>query len=233
MTVLIALLLALLPAAQPGGFHRQERSALLAFRYDWPAEAEAVPALRAELRRRMTSAYAEALAAARESRASAREAQVPFHTELYDQRWSLEAGNGRFLSLTADLHTDNNGAHPNRGFDALVWDRARGRATSARVLLGPAALGRLSPAYCSRLNAMVAAHGGEPPSRCPPLAEQVMAFSDRDHDGKFDALHVLIPPYVAASYADGSFVVEVIFDRGDLEGLAPADRAAFEEAPGR
>ena len=227
------LLLALLAAAHPAAFHRQERTALLEFRYDWPAEAEAVPALRAALRRRMAAAYGEALAAARESRASARGAQVSFHTELYDARWSLEAGNGRFLSLTADLHTDNNGAHPNRTFDALVWDRARGRATSARALLGPAALGRLSPAYCSRLAAMVAAHGGEPPSRCPPLAEQVLAFSDQDHDGRFDTLHILVPPYVAASYADGSFVVDLPFNRGDLDGLAPADRAAFEEAPGR
>ena len=229
----MTLLLALLLAAQPAAFHREERTALLEFRYDWPAEAEAVPALRAALRRRLDRAHAEALAAARDSRASAREAQVVFHTELYDERWSLEASNERFLSLTADLHTDNNGAHPNRAFDALIWDRARGRATSARALLGPAVLGRLSPAYCSRLAAMVAAHGGVPPSRCPPLAEQVLAFSDQDHDGRFDTLHILVPPYVAASYADGSFVVDVPLGRGDLDGLAPADRAAFEETPGR
>ena len=31
----------------------------------------------------------------------------------------------------------------------------------------------------------------------------------------------------------GAFVVDVIFDRGDLDGMAAADRAAFEEAPGR
>jgi hypothetical protein len=224
---------ALLLAAQPAAYRRAERTALLDFRYAWPAEAAAIPALRAELRRRMERAHEESLAAARETRDASREARVPFHTEYFDEAWSLEAANDRFLSLTADVHTDNNGAHPNRNFEALIWDRARGRATSAAALLGPAALARMSARYCAALNAQVAARGAEPPAPCPPLAERVLAFSDKDHDGRFDALHVLIAPYVAASYADGTFVVDVPFGRGDLDGLAAADRAVFEEAPGR
>jgi hypothetical protein len=226
-------LLALLLAAQPGAFHRQERTVLLDFRYDWPAEAEAIPGLRAELRRRLAAAHAEALSSARETRENSRGAHVPFYRELYDKRWSVEAGNSRFLSLTADNRTDQNGAHPNRDFDALVWDRARGRATSAGAVLGPAALARLSPLYCRALDAQVAARGADPPARCPPLAEQAAAFLDRDGNGRFDTLHVLIPPYLAASYADGSFVVDVPFSRSDFDGMAAADRSAFEEAPRR
>lgn len=206
---------------------------MLDFRYDWPAEAEAIPALRAMLRRRLETAHAEALAGARETREASRGANMPFYREMHDEVWSVEADTGRFLSLTADLHLDQNGAHPNRAFDALIWDRARGRATSAAALLGAAALAAMAPRYCSGLDTAVAAHGGEPPSPCPPLRERVLAFSDRDHDGRFDTLHVLIPPYAAASYADGSFVVDVTFERGDLGGLASADRAAFEAAPGR
>lgn len=226
-------LAALLLAAPPAAFHRAERTALLDFDYAWPAEAEAVPALRAELRRRMESAHAEALGSARETRGASRDAHVPFHTELLDQAWSLEAANGRFLSLTADVHSDNGGAHPNRDFEALIWDRARGRPTSVRALLGPAALARMSARYCAALAAQVAARGAEPPTPCPPLAERPLSFADRDHDGRFDALHVLVAPYVAASYADGSFVVDVAFERGDLDAVAAADRAAFEEAAGQ
>lgn len=229
---MIALAL-LFATAQPGAVDRREVTALLDFRYSWPAEVEAIPALRAELRRRMAAAYADALAGARESRDSARGAHVPFYREQYHKLWSVEAANARFLSLTADNRTDQNGAHPNRDFDALIWDRARGRATSAVALLGPAALARMSARYCSALNSQVAVRGGEPPARCPPLAERALAFSDEDRDGRFDRLHILVAPYVAASYADGSFVVDVIFDRGDLDGVAAADRAAFEEAPGR
>ena len=58
--------LALLLAAQPAAYEQRERTALLDFHYAWPAEAEAIPALRAELRRRMAAAHAEALAGARQ-----------------------------------------------------------------------------------------------------------------------------------------------------------------------
>jgi len=225
--------LALLLAVQPAGYEHRERTALLDFHYAWPAQAEAIPALRAMLRQRMEQAHAEALAGARETRASSRDAHVPFHTEQYDEAWSVEAANARFLSLTADLHTDNNGAHPNRDFEALIWDRARGRATSAAALLGPAALARLSARYCAALNAAVTARGADPQARCPALGERALAFADRDHDGRFDALHVLIAPYVAASYADGSFVLDVAFEPGDLAALVPADRTAFETPPAR
>jgi len=223
------MLVALLLAAQPPGFDRRERTALLDFHYAWPAEAEAVPALRAELRRRMAAAHQDALASARETRDSAREAHVPFHQELYDEVWTIEARNRRFISLSADNRTDQNGAHPNRGFDALVWDRVRGRARPAASILGAAALARLTPSYCRILTALVSARGGEPPEHCPPLAERPLSFLDRDHDGRFDTLHVLVAPYVAASYADGSFVVDVPFGRGDLAGMAAADRVGFEE----
>jgi len=222
-------LAALLLAAQPAGAAAER--ALLDFRYDWPAEAEAIPALRTELQRRRRAAPDEALANARETSDSSRDAHVPFHTEMHHQSWSVEARNGRYLALTADIRTDQNGAHPNRGFEALIWDRRRNRPTSVRALLGPAVLARLTPAFCSHLAAAVQARGGEPPSHCPPLAEQVLSFLDQDGNGRFETVHVLIPPYVAASYADGSFVVDVLLNRGDLAGVA--DREGLEETPGR
>jgi hypothetical protein len=225
---MIALLALLAAAAQPAPFLREEETPLLRFRYGWAAQAQAIPALRAELRRRMNAAHAEAIASARETREVSREAGVPFHQELRDEVWSVAAANGRFLSLTADNRTDQNGAHPNRDFDSLLWDRARRRAVAVPAVLGPSRLAAMSGRYCARLAAAVRARGGEPPARCPALGERVLAFADRDRDGRFDALHVLIAPYVAASYADGAFVVDVPFAPGDLAGLAAPDRAAFE-----
>ena len=159
--------LAFLLAAQPAAHDQRERTALLDFHYRWPAAAEAVPALRAELRRRMAAAHAEALEGARQSRDSARGARVPFYREQYDEAWSVEAENGHYLSLTADLHTDQNGAHPNRDFEALLWDRAAGRAVNAATLLGPHVLARLEPHYCAMLATQIRARtGGGPPEQC-------------------------------------------------------------------
>jgi hypothetical protein len=225
--ILAILLFVAQPAATPAPAER----ALLDFRYDWPAEAEAIPGLRAELRRRRAAAHDEALAGARETSDSSRDAHVPFYTEMHHQSWSVEARNTRYLALTADVRTDQNGAHPNRDFEALIWDRRRNRPTSVRAVLGPAVLARLTPAFCSHLDAAVRMHGGEPPSPCPPFADQVLSFLDQDGNGRFETVHVLIPPYVAASYADGSFVVDVLLNRGDLAGVA--DREGLEETPGR
>src|SRR5207237_9160892 len=88
----MVLVVALLLAAQPAPFDRRERTALLDFHYAWPAEAEAVPALRAGLPRRMAAAYAEAREGARDSHDSSVGAHVPFYREQYDATWTLEAG---------------------------------------------------------------------------------------------------------------------------------------------
>src|SRR4051812_21111121 len=147
-------LLALLAAAQqPAAFLRAEETPLLRFRYGWAAQAQAIPALRTELRRRMNAARAEAIASARQTRQAWREAGVPFHQELRDEVWSVSAANGRFLSLTADNRTDQNGAHPNRDFDSLLWDRARQRAVTVAAVLGPSRLAVLSGRYCATLAA--------------------------------------------------------------------------------
>jgi hypothetical protein len=221
-------LVALLIAAPPSAHEERRQTELLDFRYGWPAAAEAIPALRRELARREVEARTDATASAAESHDSAGGAQVPFHTEQYHAIWSVEANSARLLSLTADIRTDNSGAHPNRDFDTLIWDRRADRATTVAAVLGNAALGATSERYCTALAASLTTRGAEPPERCPPLAERVLAFADRDHDGRFDALHVLVPPYAAASYADGSFVVDVPFQAADLSGLAARYRSAFE-----
>lgn len=218
---------ALLLAAAPQPFSRVEDTPILHFRYAWPAEAETIQALRTLWRRQMAMAQQEAVEAAQESHEAARDAEVTFHQELYDKVWSLEASSAHLLSFTADLRTDNNGAHPNRDFDSLIWDRSANRAVSAASLLGRGLAG-MSARYCRLLTAQVNARGGEAPERCPALAERVLSFSDSDHDGRFDALHVLVPPYVAASYADGSFVVDVPLEGGDLAAVPAAYRSDFE-----
>lgn len=221
----------ILLAAAAAAMLRDERNALLDFHYAWPAAAEAIPALRAALQRQERAAYADAIDAARNSRDSASEAGVPFHREQYREDWRAVGSNARYLSLTADIATDNNGAHPNSDHDALLWSRTTRRAVAIASVLGRARLSALSGRYCARLDAMRRERTGAAPTMpCPTLAERKSALADRDRDGRFDTLRVLIPPYVASSYADGSFIVDVPLTRADLAGLAAADRPVFESA---
>lgn len=233
----LLLLLAML-AAPPGadGFRWEQEDERLEFSYRWPAEADAIPALRAELRRRLDADLAEATDVAAESETMAREGGYPFRSHDFVKVWETAGQTPRLMSLEAEVSTYRGGAHGNLGFSALLWDRAEAEAVDAASLLGLAALARLTPRFCDSLDAEREERRGEPVRRdpddlfaaCPPLADQVLAFADADRDGRLDSLRVLIPPYVAGPYVEGPYLIEVAFESADLGGMASEYRISFE-----
>jgi hypothetical protein len=226
----VLLLLALLAAAAP------PQDPLLDFTYRWPAAVDAVPALRARLAAERDGDRAEATANAREDRDLARSQARPFNGHFYRKIWSLEGRSARLISLTARLGTFEGGAHPNSGFSALLWDRRSRRPVEIGALLGAGALARLKPRYCAALAAERSRRGIAQPAnddifpRCPDWQDVVLAPADRDHDRRFDTLRILIGPYVAGPYVEGSFELRVGFRSADLAAIRPAHRASFEAA---
>ncbi|HWT12007.1 MAG TPA: DUF4163 domain-containing protein [Allosphingosinicella sp.] len=236
MTPLHALLALAAATLQPADFLHEEAGEPLAFSYGWPAAAEAVPALREVLRADLAAKRALALEYVEERQAAAREDGPEFMPHHYAKTWSVAGRTPRLLSLTASEEAFAGGAHGNLAFDALLWDLAGQRRVAVAELLGQAALDGMTERYCTSLDAEREQRRGEPVrsdphdshTRCPPLAEQVMAPKDEDGDGRFDALDVLIAPYVAGPYAEGAYFAEIRFEARDLAGL-PADyRSAFE-----
>ena len=94
----------------------------------------------------------------------------------------------------------------------------------------------MTPRFCRALDAEREEIRGAPVhydpedsfTTCPELAEQVLVPEDEDGDGRFEALHVLIPPYVAGPYSDGPYTLPLSFQAADLAGLSAAFRPAFE-----
>ncbi len=92
--------------------------------------------------------------------------------------------------------------------------------------------------YCAALDAERAERRGapvrpdprDPHTLCPPLADQVLAPRDSDGNGRFEAIDVLIAPYVAGSYAEGAYFAEVPLEADDLSGMNELYRSAFETA---
>lgn len=232
----IALALALLAAAlQPQAFRHEESSDLLEFSYGWPAAVGEEPALAARLEAEMTAERANALASAEEDRAS-RSPDFPFTGHHYAKHWEIAGASGRLLSLTAATDTYTGGAHGNYALEALLWDRAADAAVAPAELLGEAAMAGLSERYCAALDAEREQRRGEPVGSddffgdCPPLAEQALAPTDEDGDGRFERLDVLVPPYVAGPWVEGPYEIVLAFEAGDLAGLAAEYRPSF--APG-
>ena len=209
------------------------------FAYKWPAAAAAVPALAA----RLTADRDEALAAQKSDwdRALADfagEDCASCKSLSYAKEWKVVADLPRFLSLSADIYAFTGGAHGNSTFDALVWDREAGTALAPLDMFGsPAALeAAVREAWCAGLKQEKAkklgpdaAVGESPSDACPALSELTLLVGSSD--GKaFDRLGLLAAPYVAGSYAEGSYEVTLPVTPAVLEAVKPEYRAAF--APG-
>jgi hypothetical protein len=204
------------------------------FAYGWPAQVSAIP----ELADRFTAERAAALA---EQKTEWDEAVIEFAGQdctacvnrSFEKTWAVVANLPRFLSLSADIYFYTGGAHGNSGHDALVWDREAKAAIDPKALFrSPAALqGALGDAWCKalkterkkRLGADYSDDGFFP---CPPIADLTVLPGSRSKTA-FDRIGLLAAPYVAGSYAEGTYEVTLPVTDTVLQAVKPEYRAAF------
>ena len=195
----------------------EEESDLLEFSYGWPAEAAAIPKLVTRLDGEMAKLRTEAIETAKEDQAG-RTSDYPFNGHYLSKVWKTYGNGRRLLSLGAEVSSFTGGAHPNSNYDSLLWDReADAPITVASLFTDRArAFEIMSETYCTLLDRERAERREEQlPLKgegwmveCPPIAEQVIVPLDRD-DRVFESLLVLIGPYGAGPYAEGSYEVEI------------------------
>ena len=196
----------------------EERNDLLEFTYGWPAEAAAIPKLNAQFEEALAERRAEAVATAREDKA-ARDKDAPYNSHYYTQVWETFGSNPLLLSLASEIGTFTGGAHGNATYSAMLWYKSADRRIETKELFGnPAgAFKAMTQSYCAELDKQRAEKRGEELPlegadwmvECPPLAEQVIVPVDGNKDGKFELLRVLIGPYGAGPYAEGTYEVDL------------------------
>ena len=54
----------------------------------------------------------------------------------------------------------------------------------------------------------------------------MLAPADSNHNGRFERLDVLIAPYLAGAYVEGSYEVELRLDAGDVAAVPPGSAAS-------
>jgi hypothetical protein len=232
MIALAALLLAAQPAAD---FLREEETDLLHFRYGWPAAAEREPALRAMLRQRMEASRRRAVTIAIATRRDRRRMRFDYITQEYDQVWEAGGDGPQLLSLVSGTFELSTGPHGFIGEEAILWDRAARREVEARSLLGSGLAG-MRARFCAELDRQRAekregdpvADPVDPFNRCPPLADHVLAPADRDGNGRFDTLRVLIPPESVGPYVESEYIIDIAFEPRDLAAVPERYRPDFE-----
>lgn len=229
----LPLFLAALLAAPAAAATLADKSPLLDFSYAWP-DAAAIPKLDARFRADARTSRQRALNAAREDRA-ARAAGVPFSAHALDKSWTVAGDAAGLLSLRGEAYAYTGGAHGNSGFEAILWDRKAGRDIALWRLFRDEAAARalLARQFCPALEAERAEKrdsdaGRSDPlfSGCPRLAGQILV-PGAVRRGHFTAIDVLIAPYEAGPYSEGTYEVRLRVTPALVALLRPERKAAF------
>ncbi len=160
----------------------------------------------------------------------------PFRKYESTTTWQRVAETPRFLSLSAETYDYTGGAHGSPGFRSLVWDRQAGkRLEAADVFTSPDAIQQvLGAAFCDALDVQREKRRGAPVVRgngdsfndCPKVAEATLILGSTDGRA-IDRVGLLVGPYVAGSYAEGSYDLTLPVTRALIGAVKPQYRDAF------
>lgn len=228
------------PAAQPSAPVEARKvsvsNELIEFDYAYPAQAAAIPALKALLDADLERQQAEIRKGAEEGRKDAAANGFPFNAYSHTTEWKVVTELPGWLSLSADRWEFTGGAHGNPWFDSLLWDKAANlRRKPTDLFVSPAALSAaIRPAFCDQIDRQRVEKRGAPVNRdsgdefdaCidPVESTIILGSSDRQH---FDRIGVLVGPYAAGPYVEGEYEATVPVTARVLAAVKPEYRQFF------
>ncbi|HUD30231.1 MAG TPA: DUF4163 domain-containing protein [Novosphingobium sp.] len=229
------------PEASPAAKGRSEtvENDTFSFAYSYPDQAAAIPALRDMLDQRLDAAKSDVETSARSGKAEAGKDGFPFHPYERQADWKVVTDLPGWLSLSATLYEFSGGAHGMTNYDALLWDRGADTARKPGDLFTSQGALRdaIQAPFCEVLDQQREKKRGEPVQRSgqmfteciDPTAQTVILGSTNRRT--FDRIGVLVAPYEAGPYAEGSYEVTVPVTAKVMAALRPQYRAAFSVQP--
>jgi hypothetical protein len=225
------------PSAAPGVPRSvKESNDLYEFEYSYPAAAGGIPALRAMFDAELAKQKAELIANAQKQRVEAKQNDYPYNALGDWVDWKVVTDLPAWLSLSADVSSYEGGAHPNHGFDALLWDRqANQRRNPIDLFSAKAAFSRaIRKDFCAALNKQRAEKRGEQIDlkskdefdQCIDPAESTVILGSSNHQ-TFDRIGVLVAPYEAGPYVEGDYEVTLPVTDAVLAAVKPEYRSSF------
>ena len=204
---------------------------------DWrwrvPPEVGAQPALLKAMRAEALQEARKARAVAARDAARARASGVPFRQYDSIADWNRAANTQRLLTLSGEVYSYTGGAHGNSGFAVRIWDKTAKQSLPMEALFSdwPRARKLMEPVFCTALAEEQARRRvGAPVSpdfdACPKLSEQpIVPFGGLGRRaGQF---RVMVGPYVAGPYSEGSYVVTAVWPEAVRTLVKPEYRRDF------
>ena len=221
-------------ASAGGASTVKESSDLFEFDYSYPAAAGRIPPLKAWLDTERTKARAQVIEDATAGRAEAKDSGFDYHAYAFGREWQTVAEIPRFLSLSAQIYDYTGGAHPNHGYDSLLFDKQAGARVAPLALFASNAAfdAVIQKPFCGLLDKERSKRRGEPVTDdgspfndCIKPSEQTVILGSSNGQ-TFDKVGVLVGPYAAGSYAEGDYE----FTLPVTAALLKAVRAEYREA---
>jgi hypothetical protein len=224
--------LALTAAAVPHQVVRNRPG--LDFRYEWPAEAAAIPALDMRLSDDAKRQLADAQDGAAEDKKQYVQEGRGTVRDLSLTKWAASGESARLLSLRSDYEVYTGGAHPNYNVSSLLWDRQLNRQIEFGGLFNVADSYApiLQSAYCHKLYDSRTKRNGERTGEvfemCPKFSDLAIIPTDHDRNGRFDEILVVASPYTAGSFAEGEYDIALPVTPQLVAAMKPEYRSSFE-----
>ena len=213
-----------------------EKTDLYEFHYSYSREAADIPDLHDWLEADLARTKAALISDAKEGREDAKASGYAFNAYTASSDWKVVTDLPGWLSLSTLVGSYSGGAHPNYGYDTILWDKAANIRRSAMDLFTSKAVLKAAvfKAFCAELQRQRAKkRGGEEPgdpeddfNKCIDPTEQTVILGSKSHKG-FDRIGFLIAPYNAGPYAEGSYEVTLPVTAAVVAAAKPEYRAAF------
>lgn len=207
---------------------------LYSFAYAYPVEAAAIPSLRALLDGDLDDQGKVLARDAIDERESLKKAGLEYRPSSLSFDWKVVSDLPAWLSLSTIVGSYTGGAHPNYYFDTLLWDKRAGqRRDPSDLFTSKQALSQaIRKDFCAALDRERAKRRNQQPEPggmfwdcLDPVAETVILGTS---NGKvFNRVGVLIAPYDAGPYAEGSYEVTLPVTAAVLAAVKPEYRSSF------
>lgn len=227
-------------AADDGSYAVGEETDLYVLEFSYPGEAAATAEVADLLQADMERQREQLIEQAKDGKQASEEAGYSFNPYGLWIEWETVSDLPRWLSLSAHVSVYNGGAHPNHWFDALLWDYRAGERRDALDLFQSkeAFSAAIREAFCEVIDGQreekrgeeIKRTGDNPFNECLDPADYWIVPGSSNGDG-FDLITILVPPYEAGPYAEGSYQATVRVTPAVVGAAKPEYREFFSPTP--
>lgn len=209
------------------------------FSYSYPAAATRFAPLKTWLEADRAALRQKLMRDVVQAKRDAKKDGYPYRTYTSQREWKVVTETPRLLSLSGSTYNFSGGAHGNTASSGLLWDKAaRRRLAPLDVFVSRAALASaIGRDLCAALNVQREKRRGAPVrpndpndiasfNGCPKLSEGTVILGSTNRRA-IDRIGVILDPYVAGPYAEGSYDLTVPVTPAVLRAVKPAWRGAF------